>query len=181
MFYMFLADGFEETEALATLDVLRRAEIDVKTVGVTGDTVIGSHAIPVIADIGVEDVSLDNIDGVVLPGGMPGTTNLQNNQIVLDCVVSAYNGNKPVCAICAAPSVLGSLGILDGKNATCFPGFEDKLLGANVSSDGVVADGNVVTAKGAGVSLEFGFKITELVKGKDVANKLREIMQCNSL
>ena len=181
MFYMFLADGFEETEALATLDVLRRAEIDVKTVGVTGNTVVGSHKIPVIADVSIEDVNFDNIDGVVLPGGMPGTTNLQNNKKVLDCVMSAYNGNKPVCAICAAPSVLGSLGILNGKIATCFPGFEDKLLGANVSNVGVVADGNVVTAKGAGVSLEFGFKIAELLKGKDVADKLRDIMQCNSL
>ncbi len=181
MFYMFLADGFEETEALATLDVLRRAEIDVKTVGVTGNTVVGSHKIPVIADVSIEDVNFDNIDGVVLPGGMPGTTNLQNNKKVLDCVMSAYNGNKPVCAICAAPSVLGSLGILNGKIATCFPGFEDKLLGANVSNVGVVADGNVVTAKGAGVSLEFGFKIAELLKGKDVSDKLREIMQCNSL
>lgn len=181
MFCMFLADGFEETEALATLDVLRRAEINVQTVGVTGKTVIGSHAIPVIADVTIDNVNLNDIDGVVLPGGMPGTTNLQNNQKVLDCVMAAYKGNKPVCAICAAPSVLGSLGVLKGKKATCFPGFEDKLLGANVSSAGVVADGNVVTAKGAGVSLEFGFKITELVKGKDVADKLREIMQCNSL
>ena len=181
MFYLILANGFEETEALATLDVLRRADIEVKTVGVTDSTVIGAHGISVIADINIDNVNINNIDGVVLPGGMPGTTNLQNNQTVLDCVMAAYNGNKPVCAICAAPSILGHLGILNGKNATCFPGFEDKLVGANVLSKGVVADGNVVTAKGAGVSLEFGFKIAELVKGKEVANKLRKVMQCNSL
>ena len=181
MFYMFLADGFEETEALATLDVLRRAEIEVKTVGVTGGTVTGSHNVSVVADIDINDICINGISAVVLPGGMPGTTNLMNNQTVLDCVVAAYNDNKPVCAICAAPSILGELGILNGKNATCFPGFEDKLIGANVLSCGVVADGNIVTAKGAGVSLEFGFKITEIVKGKEIANNLREIMQCNSL
>lgn len=181
MFYMFLANGFEETEALATLDVLRRAEIEIETVGVTGKTVIGSHSIPVVADIEIDEIDINAVDGVVLPGGMPGTTNLQNSKTVLDCVMAAYNNNKPVCAICAAPSVLGQLGILNGKNATCFPGFEDKLIDAKLQNVGVVADGNVVTAKGAGVSLEFGFKITELVKGKDVSDKLREIMQCNSL
>ncbi len=178
MFYMFLADGFEETEALATLDVLRRADVDIKTVGVTGDIVMGSHNISVIADMPISDLDIADVSGVILPGGMPGTTNLQHNQKVLDCILDAYNRSKPVCAICAAPSVLGSLGILKGKNATCFPGFEDKLLGANVLPDGVVADGNIVTAKGAGVSLQFGLKITELVKGKDVAKKLKETMQC---
>ncbi len=178
MIYMFLADGFEETEALATLDVLRRAEIEVKTVGVTGCTVIGSHGISVFADLGIDEISVSDVSGVVLPGGMPGTTNLEKNDTVIECVKYAANNNLLVAAICAAPLILGHLGILVGKKATCFPGFESELKGAEIIEFGVVGDANVITAKGAGVSLEFGFKIVEFIKDKGLADNLRKTMQC---
>ena len=178
MFYMFLADGFEETEALATLDVLRRAEIEVKTVGVTGAIVTGSHNISVTADLGIDEISVSDLSGVILPGGMPGTTNLENNGTVIECVKCAADNNLLVAAICAAPSILGHLGILVGKKATCFPGFESELKGAEISKFGVVGDANFITAKGAGVSLEFGFKIVEFIKDKSFADSLRKTMQC---
>lgn len=178
MLYMFLADGFEETEALATLDVLRRAEIEVKTVGVTGAIVTGSHNISVTADLGIDEISISDISGIVLPGGMPGTTNLENNETVIQCVKFAANNKLLVAAICAAPSILGHLGILEGKKATCFPGFENELRGAEIVPLGVVADSNIITAKGAGVSLEFGFKIVEFIKNKTIADGLRKTMQC---
>lgn len=178
MLYMFLADGFEETEALATLDVLRRAEIEVKTVGVTGAIVTGSHNISVTADLGIDEISISDISGIVLPGGMPGTTNLENNETVIQCVKFAANNKLLVAAICAAPSILGHLGILEGKKATCFPGFENELMGAEIVPLGVVADSNIITAKGAGVSLEFGFKIVEFIKNKTIADGLRKTMQC---
>lgn len=178
MLYMFLADGFEETEALATLDVLRRAEIEVKTVGVTGATVTGSHNISVTADLGIDEISVSNVSGVILPGGMPGTTNLENNDTVIKCVNFAANKKLLVAAICAAPSILGHLGILEGKKATCFPGFENELKGSEVVDLGVVRDSNIITAKGAGVSLEFGFKIVEFIKNKNIADGLRKTMQC---
>ena len=130
MFYVFLAEGFEETEALAPVDVMRRAKLDVKTVGVTGECVTSSHGVPVKADITIDNIDLDDDQGVVLPGGMPGTLNLEANEKVLEAVKYSCENGKIVAAICAAPSILGHLGILDGKKATCFPGFENELTGA---------------------------------------------------
>ena len=130
MFYLFLADGFEETEALAPLDMMRRAKIEVKTVGVTGEFVTGSHGVTVKADLKPEEISFNNIDGVVLPGGMPGTINLGKSETVTKAAVYCAENGKITAAICAAPSVLGNLGILKGKKATCFPGFEKELEGA---------------------------------------------------
>ena len=124
MFYVFLAEGFEETEALAPVDVMRRAKLDVKTVGVTGECVTSSHGVPVKADITIDNIDLDDVQGVVLPGGMPGTLNLEANEKVIEAVKYSCENGKIVAAICAAPSILGHLGILDGKKATCFPGFE---------------------------------------------------------
>ena len=131
MFYVFLAEGFEETEALAPVDVMRRAKLDVKTVGVTGECVTSSHGVPVKADITIDNIDLDDVQGVVLPGGMPGTLNLEANEKVLEAVKYSCENGKIVAAICAAPSILGHLGILDGKKATCFPGFEKELKGAD--------------------------------------------------
>ena len=130
MFYVFLAEGFEETEALAPVDVMRRAKLDVKTVGVTGECVTSSHGVPVKADITIDNIDLDDVQGVVLPGGMPGTLNLEANEKVLETVKYSCENGKIVAAICAAPSILGHLGILDGKKTTCFPGFEKELKGA---------------------------------------------------
>ena len=124
MFYVFLADGFEETEALATLDVMRRAKLDVLTVGVTGEMVTSSHKVTVKADILPDKINLDNIEGVVLPGGVPGTPNLEKADCVIEAVKYCYENDKYIAAICAAPSILGHLGILNNKKATCFPEYE---------------------------------------------------------
>lgn len=120
MFYVFLAEGFEETEALAPVDVMRRAKLDVKTVGVTGECVTSSHGVPVKADITIDNIDLDDVQGVVLPGGMPGTLNLEANEKVLEAVKYSCENGKIVAAICAAPSILGHLGILDGKRQPVF-------------------------------------------------------------
>lgn len=178
MVYMFLANGFEETEAIGCLDVLKRANIDVCTAGVGGKQITGSHGVTVFADILVEDINWENIDGVILPGGMPGTTNLQNNETVIKAVKKCSEKGALVAAICAAPMVLGGLGILDGKNAVCYPGFEGYLTGAKVQSDLVVADDNIITAKGAGASMLFGSKIVDWFKpgtGREILDQMQHI------
>ena len=178
MFYVFLAEGFEETEALATLDVMRRAKLNVKTVGVTGEYVTSSHSVTVKADISKDDLTTEGLEGVVLPGGMPGTINLGKDDKVLEYVKYSYENSKITAAICAAPSILGHLGILCGRDATCFPGFEKELKGANYTGGHVVTDGNVVTGKGAGCAIEFGHAIVALARSKEVADKVIEDMQC---
>lgn len=179
MVYVFLADGFEEMEALAPVDILRRADIEVQTVGVTGEVVTGSHNIPVKADITVDKIKLsDELDMIVLPGGMPGTNNLQNNPDVLAAVDYCAENDRYVTAICAAPKILGSKGLLEGKNAICFPGFEKELTGAKLSSESVAVDGRFITAKGAGVAVKFALKLVELLASKEVAENLEASLQC---
>ena len=179
MIYVFLADGFEEVEALAPIDILRRAGQDVRTVGVTGSTVRGSHGIPVVCDTTIDAVALsDKPEAVILPGGMPGTTNLEANAAVCGIVRDAFADGRLLCAICAAPSVPGHLGLLKGRRATCFPGFEQALLGAEATGESVCRDGGLITAKGAGVALEFGFAIVQALCGDAAADKLRDSMQC---
>lgn len=178
MIYVFLADGFEEMEALAPVDILRRAELDVKTVGVTGAVVTGSHGISVQTDMLISQITTDNMDMIVLPGGMPGTLNLEKDPIVGTCIRYCADNDKYICAICAAPSILGHMGLLKGKNAICFPGFEGELIGANISDKHVVADGKIITAKGAGVAVEFALKIVEDFDSKEKAEKLFAAMQC---
>ena len=178
MFYCFLADGFEETEALAPVDILRRAGIAVTTVGVGGKVINGSHKIPVTADITIDALDYADMEGVILPGGMPGVKNLYAEQRVLDAVSYAYDKGLFVCAICAAPMILGRLGIVNGKKATCFPGFEDELKGADVTGEKVVVDGKVITSKGAGCALDFGFAITAQAKDEETAARVSSSMQC---
>lgn len=178
MFYIFLAEGFEETEALAALDVMRRAGLDVKTVGVTGEFVTSSHKVTVKSDIGPDAVDFENIEGVVLPGGMPGTINLEKSDIVISCVKYCYNNNKIVAAICAAPSILGHLGMLKGKKATCFPGFEAELDCAEYTADHTAVYGKIITAKGAGCAIEFGHAIVKSALSQEVADKVIDDMQC---
>ncbi|MCH5296977.1 MAG: DJ-1/PfpI family protein [Ruminococcus sp.] len=178
MFYVFLADGFEEVEALAPVDMLRRAKLDVKTVGVTGIEVTGSHNVTVKADIALSEINLDNIEGVILPGGMPGTVNLEKSQGVIDAVKYAYENEKIVAAICAAPSILGHLGYLEGRKATCFPGFDTELKGAEYTAAHTEIDGNVITAKGAGCAVEFGHAIVSKAISKEAADKVIGDMQC---
>lgn len=178
MVYVFLANGFEEIEALAVVDVLRRAELDVVTVGVGEDFVIGAHQIPVAADIYERDLVLDGrVDAIVLPGGMPGTLNLEKSENVQKAVSWATENEKLVCAICAAPSILGHKNLLNGKKATCFPGFENELLGADVTKDFVVKDGNIITAKGMGSAVEFGLQIAEALTSPLEACKIRASLQ----
>ncbi len=178
MIYVFLANGFEEIEALAVVDVLRRAELDVTTVGVGGDAVIGSHQIAVAADINEKSIVLDDsVDAIVLPGGMPGTLNLERSAIVQKAIDWAVEHNKLVCAICAAPSILGHKGLLHGKKATCFPGFEEELFGAEVVKEFVVKDENIITAKGMGSAIEFGLRIAEILTNPLEAKKIRASLQ----
>lgn len=177
MVYVYLADGFEEVEALAPVDILRRCGVEVQTVGVTGKTVAGAHGIRVEADILPEAVELDAAQMLILPGGMPGTTNLEKDSRVTDAVLAANAQGKYIAAICAAPSVLGHLGLLQGKNATCYPGFEADLHGAAVLQDGVVLDGNIITAKGAGRASDFGFLLAGILAGGEKALEIRRAMQ----
>ena len=177
MIFVFLEEGFEEVEALATVDVLRRAGLDVKTVGVTGATVSGSHSIPVVCDTVIDAVEPDDsIEAVVLPGGMPGTLNLEKDEKVISFIDYAYENGKYVCAICAAPSILGKKGLLEGKEAICFPGFEEYLYGAMVSEKSVCVDGKIITAKACGVALKFGKVIAEQFIGKEKADGLWETL-----
>lgn len=178
MIYVFLANGFEEIEALTPVDILRRAELEVKTVGVGGKTVTGSHGITVTADVEEKDVTTDDMEMMILPGGMPGTLNLEKSPIVTACAEYCARNEIYLAAICAAPSILGHLGILDGREAICFPGFEHELKGATISEKHVCVDGSVITAKGMGVATQFGLTLAGLMAGKDVADKIHASIQC---
>ena len=175
MIYMFLADGFEEVEALCPLDILRRAGLEVTTVGVGGkDMIRGAHGIVVQADI-VDIMYRDSSpDMIILPGGMPGSSNLDNSKTVDAALRAGARNGAFLCAICAAPLVLGKRGLLEGKNAVCFPGFEEYLVGATVSeTETVVRDGNIITAKGMGVAFEFGLELVKALKDDGTAEKIK--------
>ena len=180
MIYVLLADGFEEMEAIAPIDLLRRAGCDVVTVAVTPNkTVTGAHHIPFVADITAQEVTFDGLQAVILPGGMPGTSNLDASQTVHALIEYAVERQLVLGAICAAPSVLGKKGILRGKRATCFPGFETVLHGADVDMTALaVTDGQIVTARGAGAATEFGLSLVSLLVSPQTAQELREGIQC---
>ena len=157
---VFMADGTEEIEALTVVDLLRRAGISVETVSISDEPYItGSHNIKVGVDTGISSVSIDDACMIVLPGGMPGTLNLGADTTVTKTIREFAAKGKLVAAICAAPSVLGENHILEGKKATCHPGFEEKLLGAEWSKQPVVVDGNVITSRGMGTAIAFGLEI----------------------
>lgn len=171
--YIFFADGLEEIEGLTVVDLMRRAGIDISIVSMNGTlTVTGSHKIAIGADLLLEDVKDSSADMLVLPGGLPGTTHLAESNVLGEMLKNAAASGKYVAAICAAPSVLGGLGILEGKHATCYPGFEDKLTGALCSTDRVVADGNVITSRGMGTAIEFSEKLISLLKDETTAKEL---------
>ena len=174
MVYLFLANGFEEIEALCPLDLLRRAGVEVTTVGINGaETVMGAHSICVHADLPDTMFRDSAPEMIVLPGGMPGAKNLDDSRVVDTALrVAAANGAY-LAAICAAPMVLGHRGYLKGKRAICFPGFEKELEGATVARERVVRDGNVITAAGMGVALEFGLELVAALKGTEAAEQLR--------
>ena len=175
MIYMFLANGFEEVEALCPLDLLRRAGVEVTTVGIGGETVVGAHGITVQADIPDTMFRDAHPEMVILPGGMPGTKHLDASRTVETALRVAASKDAYLAAICAAPMVLGKRGYLKGKRAVCFPGFEEFLLGATLPTDGsrVVTDGRVITAAGMGVALPFGLALVRALKGEAVAKDLR--------
>ena len=173
MIYMFLANGFEEIEALCPLDLLRRAGLEVTTVGVGGDAICGSHGITVHADIPEGMYADSTPDMIVLPGGMPGSKHLDECRTVDMALKAAVRHDAYIAAICAAPMVLGHRGLLEGKTATCYPGFEKELTGATISEKRVVRDGKIITAAGMGVALEFGLELVKALKGEETAKVLR--------
>ncbi len=178
--YLFLADGFEEIEALTPVDLLRRAGVPVTTVGVTGKMIVGAHGIPVAADVTGEEAAKMLADGilplmVILPGGMPGAKNLDASPLVDSFIEAAMREDAYLAAICAAPMILGKRGILSGKSAVCYPGFEEYLAGAKVQKEGCVCawDGKVITGQAMGAATEFALTLVEALKGESTANELR--------
>lgn len=173
--YIFLANGFEEIEGLTVVDLLRRAQIDVQMISIEdGKQITGSHNIKVEADCLFKDAKFDEADMLVLPGGMPGTTNLLHQPLLIEKIKKFHKNKKWLAAICAAPSVLGACGVLTGKKACCYPGFEEKLLGASIQYEPVVQDENVITGRGMGVANDFALKIIEVLCGKEKACEVKE-------
>ena len=177
MIYVFLADGFEEMEALAPVDILRRCGAKVLTVSITeSKEVKGSHGITVLADICADGANFDDAEAVILPGGLPGADNLENSEIVKKAVLEADKRGVVIAAICAAPKVLGKFGLLKGKNATCYPGFEKELLGAQKAEARVCVCENIITGCGAGAALQFSFEIAKKLGFEIEAQKVYRAM-----
>lgn len=169
---LFLAEGFEEIEAITIIDILRRAEIDVTTVSVTGDkTVTGAHHIPVVVDELFENVNYSEYDMIALPGGMPGAKNLNEHEGVKE-QLKIFANEKHIAAICAAPMILGNMGLLKGKRATCYPGFEPELIEATVTKEPVTVDGNIVTGKGPAFAISFSLQLIETLVGKAARDEI---------
>ncbi|WP_294617913.1 DJ-1 family glyoxalase III [uncultured Bacteroides sp.] len=175
--YVFFADGFEEVEAFTSVDVLKRAGLNVEMITVTpGEIVTGAHGIPVLCDKNIVNCDFFDADLVVLPGGMPGAATLGECDDLRRLVVRFAEQGKPIAAICAAPMVLGKLGLLKGRKATCYPGFEQYLEGAVCTGAMVERDGNIITGKGPGAAMEFALAIVELLQGKEKVAELKEAM-----
>lgn len=171
--YIFLAEGFEDSEAVNSIDVLRRAKETVIIVSITGNRLVtSSHGITLQADVLFENCDFADGDMLVLPGGMPGTLNLKAFAPLVELIEDYNSRGKFIAAICAAPSIFGEMGLLKGKRATCFPGFEDKLLGAAYTASSAEFDGNVITGRSAGNAMLFGLKMVEALRGKQFADDL---------
>ena len=175
MVYMLLGTGFEETEAIAPLDLLRRAGVEVLTVGITGKTICGGHGISVKADIAVEEMDLTNMEMIILPGGLGGVASARASKKAMDALRFAWENNKFVAAICAGPTVLADLGITDGKQATCYPGCESGMGNANITPNvPCVRDGKLITGTSAGCAIPFGLALVEALQGEAAANAVKE-------
>lgn len=175
--FIFLAEGFEEIEAITPIDVLRRAEIDVTTVSITDKKeVSGAHNITMLADTVFAQANFSDADLLVLPGGLPGSTNLNEHKALKELLIDFAKKGKLIGAICAAPLVLGGLGLLKGKTATCYPGVEEKLTGANTTGSPLEVDGNMVTAKGVGAAMKFALQLVTMLKSTDEANQLAKAL-----
>ena len=170
---VFLANGFEEMEALGTVDILRRGGIVVQTVSITADPIVtGAHQVPVTADTTIDKAVLNDADALILPGGMPGASNLNNSEAVKEALLQQYREGRIVAASCAAPMVLGRLGLLKGRNATCYPGFEPQLIGANATGEAVEVSDNVITGKGPGLVMNFALALVASIKNDAVAEEV---------
>lgn len=179
MIYVYLANGFEETEAITPIDMLRRAEKKVVTVGVGDNIVMSSHGIPVVTDTIVQEAPLtDELEMIVLPGGMPGTLNLEKSEYVQQAIDFCVEKNLPIGAICAAPSILGHKGILRGRKAVCYQGFEAQLEGAEIGTGAVAVDGNIITARGAGVAMQFALALVEKAVSKAESDRQFKAVMC---
>ena len=176
MIYVFFAHGFEEIEAVTVIDVLRRAELEVAAVGVGSKTITGAHGLTVHCDISDRQVDIRKLEMVVLPGGLPGTLNLEKSQVVSAVLDHAAANDAWIAAICAAPSILGHKGLLDGKKATCAPGWEEQLGEANHTAASVEQDGKIITANGAGSAMAFALKLVEVLISKERADMLGSAM-----
>ncbi|MBQ3107899.1 MAG: DJ-1/PfpI family protein [Firmicutes bacterium] len=173
MVYMLLGTGFEETEAIAPLDLLRRAGVQIQTVGVTGKIVYGSHNIGIEADILAEDMDLANMEMIILPGGLGGVASARASREALNALKYAWDNGRFVAAICAGPTVLADLGITDGKNATCFPGCEESMGSAVMTQNAAaVRDGRLITGTSAGCAIPFGLMLIEALKGTEEAERI---------
>ena len=173
MVYMLLGTGFEETEAIAPLDLLRRAGVDVLTVGLNGKTVYGSHMIGVEADIEIHEMDLTKLDMIVLPGGLGGVASCRACPAAMEALKFAWDNGRFVAAICAGPTVLADLGITDGRKATCYPGCEDGMGNACMAENAAaVRDGNLITGTSAGCAIPFGLALVEALKGKEEADRI---------
>ena len=175
MVYMLLGTGFEETEAVAPLDLLRRAGIRVLTVGINGKTVYGGHGIGIEADITLEEMDLCDMEMIILPGGLGGVASILASQEALDAVRFAYENQKFTAAICAGPTILAKLGITEGKHVTCYPGCEDQMTGAIYHADqAAVTDGNIITGTSAGCAIPFGLALIAALKGNEAAAQIQK-------
>lgn len=172
MVYMFLGTGFEETEAIAPLDLLRRAGVAVTTVGLNGKIIYGSHGIGVVADIEIGELNLSDLEMVILPGGLGGVASIRSCQAAMDAVRYAWENGKYTAAICAGPTVLADLGIVNNKNATCYPGCEGQMGSANMIEAAAVTDGKLITGASAGCAVSFGLALIAALKGQEEADRI---------
>ena len=173
MVYMLLGTGFEETEAIAPLDLLRRAGVEVATVGVTGKTVYGGHGIGIEADLTISEMDLTKLEMIILPGGLGGVASARASKDAMEALRFAWDNGKYVAAICAGPTVLADLGITDGKNVTCYPGCESQMGSANMIPDAAwVRDGKLITGASAGCAIPFGLALVAALKGQEEADRI---------
>ena len=182
MITVFLANGFEEVEAITPVDIMRRAGLDVRTVSIYDSPMVtGAHKVPIQTDMVFCQVDFSQVDLIVLPGGLPGSTNLDACEPLCQALKQHTEGGKPVAAICAAPLVLGHLGLLVGRKATCYPGVEPELTGATCTGAMVEVDGNIITGKGPAAAFEFGFTLVEQLKSPEATLLLRDGMLYSQL
>ncbi len=174
MIYLLLGTGFEETEAIAPLDLLRRAGLSVATVGIGGKTVYGGHGIGIEADLLLSQMDLTDLDMIILPGGVGGVASIRASEDAIQAIRFAWENGKYVAAICAGPTVLADLGITDGKDAVCYPGCEDQMGSARIRSQAAVIDGKLITGTSAGCAIPFGLKLIEAMKGTEEATRIAD-------